>query len=106
VIDWFVEAVYARGFDLDVWRFLEGTRTAEAAALAIGCDVAQIVKSLVFLADDLPVLALTSGKNRVDPARLALVAGAAGVRRASAGITAAFVEVGSQGASMAVPRVQ
>ncbi len=82
-IDRFVEAARARGLDPDVRRFPEGTKTAEAAALAVGCDVAQIVKSLVFMADDRPVLALTSGKNRVDPARLAIVAGVAGVRRAS-----------------------
>ena len=50
----------------------------------LGCDVAQIVKSLVFMADDTPVLALTSGANRVDTARLAEVLGAGGVRRADA----------------------
>jgi prolyl-tRNA editing enzyme YbaK/EbsC (Cys-tRNA(Pro) deacylase) len=58
-----------------VERFLE---------VAGGCDVAQIVKSLVFMADDTPVLALTSGANRVDTARLAEVLGAGGVRRADA----------------------
>ena len=82
-VDRFVQAAGALGLDPDVRRFPEGTRTAEAAARAIGCDVAQIVKSLVFLADDCPILALTSGKNRVDPERLAVAAGAAGARRAS-----------------------
>jgi prolyl-tRNA editing enzyme YbaK/EbsC (Cys-tRNA(Pro) deacylase) len=82
-IDRFARAAGAVGLVPDVRRFPEGTRTAEAAARAIGCDVAQIVKSLVFLADDVPILALTSGKNRVDLTRLAVAAGTGAVRRAS-----------------------
>ncbi len=64
--------VWARqtGLDLDVRRFPAGTRTAEDAARAIGCQVAQIVKSLVFLLDGRPIVALVSGANRLDPARL------------------------------------
>lgn len=72
------------GRAIEVRTFPEGTRTAEDAARAVGCDVAQIVKSLVFMADDAPVLALTSGANRVDTRRLAEVLGAGGVRRADA----------------------
>ncbi|HEY6566007.1 MAG TPA: YbaK/EbsC family protein [Actinomycetota bacterium] len=64
-------------------RFPQGTKTAVDAAEAIGCSVAQIVKSLVFMADDRPVLALTSGANRVDEAKLAVLARARSVRRAS-----------------------
>jgi prolyl-tRNA editing enzyme YbaK/EbsC (Cys-tRNA(Pro) deacylase) len=52
-----------------VRRFPDGTRTAEDAARAIGCDVAQIVKSLVFTLDGSPVVLLVSGANRVDPGR-------------------------------------
>ena len=46
----------------------DSTRTAQEAAEAIGCDVAQIVKSLVFKTreGERPVLVLTSGSNRVD----------------------------------------
>lgn len=55
----------------DVHRFPQGTRTAAEAAAAVGCGVAQIVKSLVFDADGTPVLALTSGANRVDVHKLA-----------------------------------
>ena len=53
------------------------TRTAEEAAAACGCDVAQIVKSLVFAGRDSgrPYLLLVSGKNRVDEARVAAVVG-------------------------------
>jgi Cys-tRNA(Pro) deacylase len=79
----FAEAARALGIEPDVRRFPEGTKTAADAAVAIGCDVAQIVKSLVFTADGDPVIAYVSGANRVDVARLAWLAGAAEVRRAT-----------------------
>ena len=82
-IERFVEAARALGIEPDVRRFPEGTKTAGDAAAAIGCHVAQIVKSLVFMADGRPVLAFTSGANRVDVAKLATSAGAAEVRRAT-----------------------
>ncbi len=69
---------------LAVREFPEGTRTAEDAARAVGCDVAQIVKSLVFMADGEPVLAYISGAHRLDTAKLARAAGATEVRRATA----------------------
>jgi prolyl-tRNA editing enzyme YbaK/EbsC (Cys-tRNA(Pro) deacylase) len=52
--------------------FPQGTRTAADAAAAIGCEVGQIVKSLVFLRDDAPVLVLCSGANTVDEEALGL----------------------------------
>jgi prolyl-tRNA editing enzyme YbaK/EbsC (Cys-tRNA(Pro) deacylase) len=55
-----------------VREFPEGTRTAADAAAAIGCDVAQIVKSLVFVRSEEPVLVLCGGANTVDAARLGL----------------------------------
>lgn len=58
-------------FDAHIEEFPEGTKTAEDAAEAVACDVSQIVKSLVFLADDEPVVVLTAGGNRVDEGRLA-----------------------------------
>jgi prolyl-tRNA editing enzyme YbaK/EbsC (Cys-tRNA(Pro) deacylase) len=79
----FLQAARVLGHPVEVRRFPEGTKTAEDAARAIGCGVGQIVKSLVFLADERPVLALTSGANRVDTGRLAALVGAASVRRAS-----------------------
>jgi Cys-tRNA(Pro) deacylase len=83
-IDRFLDAAVVVNHDVEVRRFPEGTKTAEDAARAIGCDVAQIVKSLVFMADDgSPVLALTSGANRVDTDRLASIVGARSVRRAN-----------------------
>ena len=50
------------------------THTAQQAAETLGCNVGQIVKSLVFrTADNLPVLAITSGANRVDLKRLGAI---------------------------------
>ena len=64
--------------------FPEGTRTAQDAAAAIGCDVGQIVKSLVFVRDGEPLLVLCSGANTVDAERLGLTkADADLVRRAT-----------------------
>jgi prolyl-tRNA editing enzyme YbaK/EbsC (Cys-tRNA(Pro) deacylase) len=74
----------AAGVEVRTAEFPEGTRTAEDAARAVGCDVGAIVKSLVFIADDGPVLVLTSGANRVDEPRLATSLGAQVVRKATA----------------------
>jgi len=82
-IERFTEAAQRLGVDPRIRRFPEGTKTAADAAQAIGCDVAQIVKSLVFMADGHAVIAFTSGANRVDPSKLARVAGASEARRAS-----------------------
>lgn len=60
-----------------VKEFPQGTRTATDAARAVGCEVGQIVKSLVFVSGGTPVVALVSGANRLDEARLAAVTGAA-----------------------------
>ena len=60
---------------LSVKTFPAGTRTATDAARAVGCEVGQIVKSLVFVAAGTPVVALVSGANRVDEKRLGAVAG-------------------------------
>ncbi len=82
-IDRFLEAANVQGVHPDVRRFAEGTKTARDAADAIGCEVGQIVKSLVFMADERPVMAFTSGANRVDESKLAAVVAANEVRRAT-----------------------
>lgn len=82
-IDRFLDAARARGIHPDVRRFPQGTKTASHAARAIGCEVGQIVKSLVFVADGAPLMAFTSGANRVDERLLAAAAGASVVRRAT-----------------------
>jgi prolyl-tRNA editing enzyme YbaK/EbsC (Cys-tRNA(Pro) deacylase) len=79
----FEAAAHDRGVSLDVRRFPQGTRTAADAARAVGCEIGQIVKSLVFVADGSAFLALTSGENRADPSRLAALLRARSVRRAS-----------------------
>lgn len=80
-------AAAERGLGVDIRVFPEGTRTAGDAAAAIGCPVAAIVKSLVFVtvidAREEPVVVLMPGDLRLDPDRLAGVAGASSCRRAS-----------------------
>lgn len=80
------DAAAALGLDLAHAEFPEGTRTAADAAAAIGVEVGQIVKSLVFLLDGQPVMALVSGANRLDEARLATALGGAVVERADAAV--------------------
>jgi prolyl-tRNA editing enzyme YbaK/EbsC (Cys-tRNA(Pro) deacylase) len=63
------------GIGVSVKQFPTGTRTAVDAARAVGCDVGQIVKSLVFVAAGNPVIALVSGANRLDETRLGAAAG-------------------------------
>jgi prolyl-tRNA editing enzyme YbaK/EbsC (Cys-tRNA(Pro) deacylase) len=84
-----VDAAARKGVAIDVHVFGESTHTAEEAAAAVGAELGQIVKSLVFVAPEPdgtldPVICLVSGPNRVDLARLAAVTGDADVRRATA----------------------
>ncbi|CAN5764522.1 hypothetical protein BH23ACT5_BH23ACT5_14930 [soil metagenome] len=78
-----VEAATASGLSIEVRSFPEGTKTAADAATAIGCEVAAIVKSLVFTVDDRPVVALVPGDRRLDTDMLARAAGGSLVERAS-----------------------
>ena len=64
----------------------DSARTAAAAAAAIGCDVAAIANSLVFLADGAPVLVMTSGGHRADVAVVAESIGADEVTMAPASV--------------------
>jgi prolyl-tRNA editing enzyme YbaK/EbsC (Cys-tRNA(Pro) deacylase) len=80
----FAALAASAGVDVDASEFPQGTRTAADAAAAVGCEVAAIVKSLVFMADDRAVLVLTSGANRVDEHRLATELDAHHVRKATA----------------------
>lgn len=61
----------ALGLDITIIEMAESTRTAADAAKACACDIAQIVKSLIFRGADTgkPYLLLVSGANRVDEAR-------------------------------------
>jgi prolyl-tRNA editing enzyme YbaK/EbsC (Cys-tRNA(Pro) deacylase) len=69
------ESLAAAGLDVTVVEHAESSRTAEEAAATAGCELGQIVKSLVFVDADGPVLVLCAGDRRVDAAGL-------GVRRA------------------------
>jgi prolyl-tRNA editing enzyme YbaK/EbsC (Cys-tRNA(Pro) deacylase) len=80
----FLTAAAALGLEPHIATFPDGTRTAVDAAAAVGCDVAQIVKSLVFASDAGPVLALVAGDNRCDLAKLAAAARVSGLRQANA----------------------
>lgn len=71
----FVGAAQILGLDIVVKEFEDGTRTAEDAANAIGCTVGQIVKSLLFVVNDQPIMALVSGDNRLDEKKLAALCG-------------------------------
>ena len=83
-----LDAAARKGVTLEVTQFEESTHTAAEAAAALGAELAQIVKSLVFVVaaegGPEPLLCLVSGPNRVDLARLAAVAGETDVRRATA----------------------
>jgi len=79
------EFLEAQGIKTTILAFEETTRTSELAARAIGCDVAQIAKSLVFITDTKDaVLVIASGKSRVDTKKLADKLGASEVKIADA----------------------
>ncbi|MFN3218919.1 MAG: YbaK/EbsC family protein [Acidimicrobiales bacterium] len=80
----FADAARDLGFEPEIGRFPDGTRTAADAAAAVGCELGQIVKSLVFVAGDQPVLVLTSGSNRVDERLVAAALGVDHVGKADA----------------------
>jgi Cys-tRNA(Pro) deacylase len=69
------DAALALSLTIKIKEFEAPTRTAEDAAAAIGCAVAQIVKSLLFEVNGQPVMALVSGANRLDEAKLAALCG-------------------------------
>ena len=77
-------ALAAQGHADTVQAFPEGTRSAADAAAAVGCEVAQIAKSIVFRGGERVVLVVASGANRVDTAKVAAATGLA-IRRADGG---------------------
>ena len=74
------EFLQRAGIDARVEEFPEGTPTAGAAAKAVGSSSAQIVKSLVFICDGRPTLALVPGDRRADENKVAAAAGARSAR--------------------------
>jgi Cys-tRNA(Pro) deacylase len=81
-----IAAAAELGLEIAITTYAESTRTAPEAATAIGCSVAQIVKSLCFTVDGKPVMALVSGANMLDTKKLAALhnVGKKKVKRAGA----------------------
>jgi prolyl-tRNA editing enzyme YbaK/EbsC (Cys-tRNA(Pro) deacylase) len=69
------QALLEAGHADTVQAFPEGTRSAADAAAAVGCDVAQIAKSIVFRGGQRVVLVIASGANRVDMGKVAAATG-------------------------------
>jgi len=78
------DCLRAAGLDSTIRELPDSTRTAADAASALGCDVGAIARSLVFLADDSPLLVMTSGAHRVDTDVVARHLGVQTVKQASA----------------------
>src|SRR4051794_41601917 len=78
-----IQAARELGLEVDVRTLDAPTRTVAEAAEAVGCESAQIAKTLVFVADGDPVLVVASGAHRVDPDLLADVFDVAEIRQAS-----------------------
>lgn len=81
-----IEAGRELGLVVEPRRFPEGAKTAVDAANAIGCEVGQIVKSLIFGVDGELVLAYVSGVNQLDEQKLARAAGGLVCQRVDADV--------------------
>ena len=78
----FLEQVGDAGVPIEPVVFPADTKTSQQAADALGCHVSRITKSLVFMADDVPLMVLIAGNRRVDVAAVAEIVEAQRVRRA------------------------
>lgn len=74
------------GAEARLEEFPEGTPTAGDAARAVGCELSQIVKSLVFDCEGRPVVVLVPGDRRADPAKVAAAVSCTKARVASAAL--------------------
>lgn len=81
----FADRSRAVGLDVSVEVLPDSTRTAVEAAAAVGCEVGQIVKSLVFMRDEQPLMVLCAGDRRVAADRLGLCPATAEEARAGTG---------------------
>ena len=79
------ERLHERGLEVSVQVLPDSTRTAGEAAAAVGCEVGQIVKSLVFMRGEEPVIVLCAGDRRVASKRLGLRPATADEARAGTG---------------------
>jgi prolyl-tRNA editing enzyme YbaK/EbsC (Cys-tRNA(Pro) deacylase) len=79
-----VECARQLGLRVQVQRLAASTRTVKDAAVAVGCQEAEIAKSIVFVVDGEPVVCVASGRHRIDPDKVADALDAAVVRQAAA----------------------
>lgn len=79
------DRLHAQGLEIEVRMLRDSARTAPEAAAAVGCEVGQIVKSLVFRRDGTPVMVLCAGDRRVNAGRLGLAPADAEMARAATG---------------------
>ena len=82
--DRLAECARQLGIRVQVQRLAASTRTVADAAVAVGCDEAEIAKSIVFVADGDPVVCVASGQHRVDTKKVADALDVAQVRQAAA----------------------
>lgn len=78
-----IDTARGLGLDLDVRTLEVPTRTVPEAAQAVGCEAAQIAKSVVFLCDGEAIVCVASGSHRIDEARLCELIDCAEIRQAS-----------------------
>ena len=76
-------AVRELGLEVQMKKFESPTRTVTEAAEAVGCQAAQIAKSIVFVADGDPVVVVASGAHKIDPDALCQALDCAEARPAS-----------------------
>ncbi len=69
---------YLAGHQIEVWEYVEPTATAATAAAAVGCGVAEIAKTLLFLVGGTPVAVVTCGDMKVKSSRLKRASGLSG----------------------------
>lgn len=77
-----IDSARLLGLEVDVERLEASTKTVGDAAAAVGCEEAEIAKSIVFIADGDPILCVASGEHRIDLNKLAEALDVAEVRQA------------------------
>jgi prolyl-tRNA editing enzyme YbaK/EbsC (Cys-tRNA(Pro) deacylase) len=84
VRDRLAECARELGIEVHPRRLNDSTRTVKDAAAAVGCDEAEIAKTIVFVADGDPVVCVASGQHRIDTEKLADLLDVAEIRQAKA----------------------
>jgi prolyl-tRNA editing enzyme YbaK/EbsC (Cys-tRNA(Pro) deacylase) len=77
------DVLRSHGIESEIVVLTDSAPTAATAAAQLGCEIGAIANSLIFNADDAPLLVLTSGAHRVNTDVVAGLVGARKVRRAT-----------------------